>query len=618
MIKQTIKYLLALGVLVMMSRCANVGSPNGGIKDEDAPILKSSKPRVNSLGFDGDRVRIFFDEIIVLKNITDNFLVSPPMEKKPLIRAYGKELSVEFEDSLQSNTTYTLYFGDAVADNNEGNVYKNFSFPFSTGYQLDTMRLQGHVIDAQTLDPIAGIVVGIYANHHDSVFTQNVPLRIAKTNAQGWFSVNNVKPGKYIVRALLEMDNDFKFSQPTETIAFCDSIFTTSQATLTLMDSVFRDSLGEDKELIPIFVEMQPRDTIVYYPDSILLKAFVEARVFQTLESKERKPDNYMSFAFASPLQEMPRIALQDDPMRNDWVLPEISEDSLTLSYWLTDTALVHQDTLMVYFDYQVSDTLEQLIWKRDTINMRFKHKQKSARQLRREKKEEEKQDGPKNEPLKLVVTASSSVPYFDNLYIQAAQPVDDYVLAGIHLYEVINDSTLKTLKYVWDEEPNRVYRMAYKWDQDANYRLTIDSATFRDIYNQVNDSIGYNFAIKGEDKYSTIIMNVNHLEENAVIQLLDKSQNVLESFSLSSDGGEVYFEYLEPGDYYINLFYDSNGDGLWTTGEYALKQQPEEYRFFNKKISAKAYYEIAEDWDVEAVPILLQKPKELKQNKKK
>lgn len=616
MTRQLIKYLLAFGVLMMMSRCANVGSPNGGIKDENPPILKASKPEVNSLGFDGDRVRIFFDEIIVLKSINDNFLVSPPMENKPLIRAYGKELSVEFKDSLQSNTTYTLYFGDAVVDNNEGNIYDNFSFSFSTGYQLDTMRLQGYVIDAETLDPISGIIVGIYANHHDSVFTQNVPLRIAKTDAEGWFSVNNVKPGQYIVRALLEMDNDFKFSQPTETIAFCDSIFATSQGTLTLMDSVFRDSIGEDKEVIPIFVEMQARDTIVYYPDSIILKAFTEARVFQALESKERKPDNFMSFTFASPIGEMPSIALQDDPMRQDWYLTEFSEDSLTLNYWLRDTSLAHQDTLMVYFDYQVSDTLQQLVWKRDTINMRFKHKKKSARQMRREKKEDEKQDTPKVTPLKLVTTASASVPYFDDLYIQSAQPVSNYSLSGIHLFKIINDSTEQAVKYIWDEDPNRLYRMSYKWDEEARYRLMIDSATFRDIYNQVNDSLSYVFGIKGEDKYSTIILNVFNLKENAVVQLLDKSQQVLESFSVDSEGEELYFEYLEPGDYYINLFYDTNGDGLWTTGEYASKLQPEELRFFNKKISAKAYYEIAEDWDVESLHILEQKPIELRDNK--
>ena len=613
MIKRIVKYIIPLVMLLALSRCANVGSPTGGIKDEVPPELKSSKPTANALGFKGERVRIFFDEIIVLKNLNDHFLVSPPTEKKPVVRAYGKELSVEFDDTLQSNTTYTLYFGDAVADNNEGNVMKNFSFSFSTGYEMDTMRLQGHVIDAESLDPVAGIVVGIYSNMHDSTFIKNVPLRIAKTNKEGWFSVNNVKPGKYIVRALLEADNDFKFSQPTERIAFCDSIFTTSQKTVTLMDSIFRDSIGEDKEIIPIFVELQPRDTIMYYPDSILLRAFKEDRVFQALETKERKPDNFMILAFASPIEEMPKISLFDDPGRDDWFITEIAEDSLSVNYWITDTALVSKDTLMVLMDYQVSDTLEQLVWKRDTVNMRFKHKQKSARQMRREKKEDEKSETPKVKPLKLVTTASSAVPYFDDLYIQAEAPILSYQLSGIKLYEEVNDSTFKPLKYVWNEDPNRVYRMSYKWDQDSKYRLTIDSATYTSVYGLVNDSVTYDFAINGEDKYSTIILNVFNLKGNAIVQLLDKSQAVLDSYPVDAQGGEVFFEYLSPNDYFIRLFYDANGDGFWTTGDYELKQQPEEMRFFNKKISAKAYYEMEEDWDVEALPLLEQKPLEIK-----
>ncbi len=619
--RNSLKYLMGLFLLFSLSRCANIGRPDGGMKDEIPPVLKDSKPIVNSLGFDNDKVRIFFDEIVVLKNLSANFLVSPPMNKTPRVSAYGKELFIEFEDTLQSNTTYTLYFGDAVVDNNEGNMLRNFSFSFSTGYDLDTMRLQGIVVDAATLDPVSGIIVGIYDNYNDSVFTKNVPLRIAKTNANGVFSVNNVKPGAYIVRALLEMDNDFKFSKPTETIAFCDSIYTTHQETLTLLDSVFKDSVGMKREIIPVFVKMQPRDTIVYYPDDILLRSFQEKRFFQVLNTKERLLENIMNFEFEYPLTQEPHIALLDDTLREDWIYSEISDDSLMMTYWIKDTSLVNLDTINIRYDYQVFDSLAQLVWQRDTIAMRFKRKKKSARQQRREEKNAEKENiVEKAPPLKMSSNVSGNLPYFDDVFIQTENPILNYDKNSIHLWEVVNDSTLKSLNYKWEEEPHRTYRLSYKWDEESQYRLIIDSAIFHDIYGLVNDSIAYNFKIDGEDKFSTIIMNISNLKENAVVQLFDKSQEIISSRSIDKNGGEVFFDFLKPGTYYVNLFLDANNNGKWDTGNYGEHLQPEELRYFSKAIEAKAYYEMEEDWDVEAFPLLEQKPIDLrtKNSKKK
>lgn len=597
-----------------MNNCANTGRPSGGEKDEDPPVIVSSKPELNALGYSEPEISVKFDEIVVLRNLNDYFLVSPPTEKKPQVKAYGKELLVEFDDTLQWSTTYTLYFGDAIVDNNEGNPLKDFTFSFSTGYYIDTMRLQGYVIDAETLAPEKGIIVGIYSNFEDSAFTKNVPLRIAKTSDDGYFSVNNVRPGTYLVRALLEMDNDYRFNQPGEKIAFLNDKFETSQETIILLDSIFLDSIGEDDVHHIIFQEIRERDSVVYYPDDIILKAFVEYHPFQALKEKNREQENRLDYVFASQILEEPKIKLLDDQTRNDWYLSEFSEDSLMISYWVNDTALIALDTIAVILDYQVTDTLEQYVWKTDTLPMRFRRKQKSARQLRKEEKKVEEEGKPKAKALALAISAKSSVNYFDDIYFTSPQPLATINEEAIRLYEVVNDSTLKTLKYTFGEDQYkaRTYRLAYEWDQEKKYQLNIDSANIYDIYGATNDSIGMVFSIVSEDKFSTIFLNISNLKSNAVVQLMNSSQEVLETQKIEEDE-ELGFYYLEPNKYYFSLFYDTNNNGKWDAGSYEENRQAEEVRFFPKVIETKAYYEMEEEWDVEALHILEQKPLELK-----
>jgi len=619
MLKNVFRIILGSLLIALMSQCANVGSPSGGEKDTQAPILVESQPELGALGYNKKQIKFKFDEIVVLKNLNDYFLVSPPMQQTPTVKAYGKELIVEFEDSLQSNAVYTLYFGDAIVDNNEGNPMKDFAFSFSTGNVMDTMRIQGYVVDAETLDPESGIIVGIYANEHDSAFTTEVPVRIAKTNPKGYFSVNNVKPGRYIVRALSEVDNDFRYNQPGEKIAFLDTIFETSQETITLMDSIFLDSIGEDKEHHRVFQELRPRDTIFYYPDDVLLKAFTEERVFQSLKGKSREQENRLDFEFSSAISALPKIKLLDDPSREDWYIPEMGTDSLNYYYWLKDTALIALDTITVLFDYQKTDTLSQYVWQTDTLHMRFKRKQKSERQKRREERQAEKEKAPaKAKPLNLEISAKSAVNYFDDIYITSPQPLAHIDGADFRLYEVVNDSTTKALKFKFskDDELPRTYRISYIWDQEKKYQLAIDSAKIYDIYGLTNDSIAYQFSIVPEDKFSTIFLNIKNLKGYAVVNLLNSSQEVLEQQSIESDG-ELGFYYLKPGKYYFSLFYDDNKNGEWDTGKYADKRQPEEVLFFPKRIETKAFYEMEEDWDVSATPVLEQKPTDLKTTEK-
>ena len=619
-LRHILNIIIASALSLIFTHCANIGSPSGGIKDEIPPVVMHTKPAAGALDVMPDEISIKFDEIVVLKNLNEFFLVSPPMNEKPVVKAYGKELTVEFEDTLQDNVVYTIYFGDAIVDNNEGNPMLDYSYSFSTGSVLDTMRLQGHVLDAKTLTPEKGIIVGIYSDFEDSLFISNVPMRIAKTDENGYFSVNNVRPGTYIVRAIADMANDYKFNQGGEKIAFSDVRYETTQKTVTLMDSIFEDSIGEDKVVYPIFKEMQPRDTIMYLPDDILLMAFTEEQFFQTLTKKERKFEERLDFQFMSPIKDMPKIRLLDDQERDDWYLTEIGGDSSVCYYWVKDSALVASDTIEVIFDYQKTDTLSQLVWQTDTMVMHFKHVRPSAKQQKKdEKKAERKADKKKDAkvekvvvvPVGLDISAKSSVNYFDDILITAKQPLARIDAKDFRLYEEINDSTVKQLqfKFYKDEEAARTYRIEYNWNQEMKYQLAVDSAKIYDIYGKTNDSIGYKFSIVPEEDFSAIFLNMSGLKKNAVVQLMDAQGKVEQELSIDNSEQEVGFYYLKPSKYYVSLFYDDNNNGIWDTGKYGEKRQPEEVRFFNKMIETKAYYEMEEDWNVESMPLLEQMP---------
>ena len=130
--------LILFTLTLLLVQCARRGSPTGGPEDETPPVFIKSTPLPNSLNFKGKRVIITFDENVVLKDLFTNFIASPPLENEPVVKSVGNEIRVDLNNELQPNTTYTLYFGNSVVDNNEGNPYENFAFSFSTGNYIDS------------------------------------------------------------------------------------------------------------------------------------------------------------------------------------------------------------------------------------------------------------------------------------------------------------------------------------------------------------------------------------------------------------------------------------------------------------------------------------------------
>ena len=290
-------YILTL-TLVVLSGCARMGQPDGGWYDETPPRVVGAVPADMATGVDSRHITIYFDEFIKIDNPTENVVVSPPQLEVPEIKGAGKRIIVQLNDSLQPNTTYTIDFSDAITDNNEDNPLGNFTYSFSTGTVIDTMEVAGYVLEAENLEPVKGILVGLYDNLNDTAFTTTPMIRVARTDPSGHFVVKGVAPGQYHIYALQDADGNYMFSQKSEKIAFNSDIIVPTSKPDVRQDTIWRDSLHIEN--------INQTGYTHFLPDDIVLRAFTETQTERYLVKNERKEADHFTLFFSAGHEQTP------------------------------------------------------------------------------------------------------------------------------------------------------------------------------------------------------------------------------------------------------------------------------------------------------------------------
>lgn len=583
-------------ILFFVYSCANKGpGPTGGPKDETPPRVMKSVPENGSMNFTKKEILVDFDENISLEKVTEEVVVSPPQQKAPDIRSFGKRLIVTFEDTLESGTTYTIDFGNAIVDLNEKNPLSNYSFSFSTGGDIDTLSVSGILINAEDLNPVSGTIVGIYAEHHDSVFTRKPFLRIGKTDANGYFTINNIKAGSYQIFALGDNNRDYYF-QAGEGLAMYDSLIVPTVEMVEHRDTTWTDSLTVDT--------IRVYERAHYYPDDLLLRFFKENKKRQYFTKAERLRPEMFTLYFNTTLSELPRI----EPLNFDWdstkYILQTNPTLDTLNYWITDTLVSKIDSMQMVMTYFKTDSIFQLEETSDTLTIAMR-----KRNIR--VKPGKEKETPKIEPLEFKTNVAGTFEIYNPITILSSEPLLAYDTSMVVLSEKV-DTLLKPLPYEWvvTDSTNMRFSIQHTWEPEKSYVLNIDSAAFLSIYQKVNDRYSGTFKIRSLDEYSELKIELVNYDERAVIQLLDSKDKPVRS--LPADPKQTVFKHLKPTDYYIRMFIDENGNGKWDTGDFTTRRQPEDVFYYPHKLTLKANFEFTETWDHLAIPLLEQKPLEI------
>ena len=629
-----LKHYSLLVCLLLIAGCANRGiGPQGGPKDEKPPQVVKESPENGTLNYNGKRVDIFFNEYIQLDDVSKNVLISPPQQHPPEVKAVGKKIMLVFEEPLQDSTTYTIDFGNAIGDFHEKNVLKGYTLSFSTCDVIDSLEVNGYIVNAEDLNPVSGVIIGIHANLDDTAFSKIPFTRVGKTDQNGHFYVKNIREADYRIYGLGDVSRDFIY-QPGEGLAFTEDIIHPYCHTELEGDTVWRDtidivandSLGFDTISTRVVDTIRYATYTYYEPNDVILWYFNEDKTRHYFQRCFREKAHFFRLQFAAPQDSLPAVralrpsevdSTKSDSAWVDWMdyaLLQHSSGNDTIIYWLTDSLVIKQDTLYMEMTYMKSDSLYNLVAQTDTVLAVYRAPRVS------EKAKALMEKNKKPPVLAIQSNASAGFDVYKDLILSMPTPVKEWVSDSLHLFHKI-DTVYKPLRFSLEPVDSAYlqFRVVFPWKPEQQYELRIDSAAFYDVYGVTNKAGKHQLQLKSLDEYSTLTVKLSTYDDRARLQLLDKSEKIIKELPASRAGTK--FEYISPNTYYLRLYIDENEDGKWTTGDWATHRQPEPVYYFPSKLQLRANWEFEEDFDFLAVPQIDSKPQELLQdvaNKKK
>jgi uncharacterized protein (DUF2141 family) len=566
---------LVFGAFVLVASCAKISSPSGGPRDKKPPVVLKSLPVNGTRNFTGDKLSVTFDEYVVLDKITEKFMVSPPMAKKPRVYTRNKSVIVEYDEKLRDSTTYTFYFQDAVRDLNEANILENFQIVFSTGPDIDSLSVTGNVLNALSLDPPEGVMVMLYSNPNDSAFKKTIPDYISRADKNGYFRLDNVKAGTYRLYALKDADNSRSFNLADEDIAFMDSTLTITPET----------------NYLPFIPDTtRTKKTSASTPDTVILKGEYKLILF-----KPEKKLHYLSSSSRSAQYKLNyTLSLPPDSMAFDFTIPgadprsyiiERNREKDSLQVWLIDSLLFSQSPVTTILNYPFTDTTGVIAQKEDTLLMRFVVPR-----------------APRGKTKTPAFKVSSSFAFGSlrpgqQIVLSSMTPFREPDTSRIKIYELSGEEKMR-VPFSISPDSSNICRMFLNasFFQGKNYLYIADSASFSDIFGARSDSTGNRFLVRADNTFGKIVLNIKNYQGNRIVQLLS-GEKIVKEIYMNSDG-KTEFTYLNPGKYTARIIGDINGDKKWTTGDFETGRQPEPVFYMPKEIDVKEFWEFVEDWD--------------------
>lgn len=545
-----------LALLLFVTGCAKIVTPVGGPKDVTPPAVTKEHPANGTTNFKGNSFKVTFNEYVTLNNTVENVLISPPPATSPTYTLSGKSLIVKFQDTLLPNQTYNISFANCIQDFTEGNPLPLYSYAFSTGPAVDSMMVEGKVVDAITMKPAANCFVFAYLDDVDSLPLTTRPQFITKTMTDGSFQIKNLKAGSYKIFVLDDEDNNLMYSQPTESVAFSTELY---------------EAVPIQKDTAAVAESVQlPADTVKPMP---LLRLF-KAKVPQKLQKSQNKEKGKYEFVFSEKVADV-----------------QLQGIDTTVDFF----TYTGHDSLILYMKSELTDTVQLVCMMGDTLVDTLElhpFKEKETRGNRRNREE-------KSSPLS--ITLSNKGELYQPLTLNFPYPVQPCDSVRVRLVAKKKYAGNDT-NYLWISIPDTFamsVSIPFTYEEKVPYELLILDSVFTGYNGCCNDTLIANFTAKTEKDYGTLKIQYKVPANGVsyVATLLSDKGAELRNDRVSPNQVVVY-DHLPAGKYNVRLLEDNNGNGVWDTGEYQQKLLPEKVEFFTKGITVRGYWELEESFE--------------------
>ncbi|MGK0383641.1 MAG: hypothetical protein ACJAVL_000371 [Bacteroidia bacterium] len=571
-------------LMLFLFGCAQQVAPTGGPKDETPPEILAEVPANLSTEFNASEIVILFDEYIQLKATSEQVVISPPMLKSPSYQLKQKSLVLKFEQELSPNTTYTINFGEAIRDNNEGNILANYTYVFSTGAYLDSMQVKGKLIDAITGEPEKNALVMLYKNDIDSLPLDSLPDYFTRSSEDGSFLIKHVGNQPYKIFALKDENANYRFDVPEEKIGFLDSLVLPYAPPVAVVpDTTVSDSLVVDSALTDT-ISKSKRMSLPLIP-SYEMRMFVETDTSQFLKKSYCEHFGKLVFVYNRPVEEL-KIEMKGGSLKKEWMLKDYGVFGDTITIWTTDQV---PDTMSLLLDAgkAYKDTVELVMKERtEEVDASGNSSGKGAKRKKKEKFTLTAKFNPSKGR-----APKPSIP----LSLILNHPVVGLELSRIKLYE---DSIRVKYDINSTDPALRKFDITYSWKKGSNYRLLVLDSAFTDLYQLWNDTIETTFKGIDKESFGELSLNVSESPKTQVVVELLNTSNVVLGRKPLNDKGVVLFNRLDPGKYHVQVVTDLNANAIWDSGRYSEKLQPEPIKVIQKDTEVRANWNMELEWN--------------------
>lgn len=515
--------------------CAKRGNPEGGPRDTIPPVIVRSLPENYSTQFKENEIRIYFDEYIKLKTLQQQLIISPPLDNPPTIEPFStaRFIRIVFNDTLRENTTYSINFGNSIVDNNEENPFEFFKYVFSTGSYIDSLKVLGSISDATKINPEENVMVMLYEvdeNFSDSIIFKKKPYYVTNTlRNPDFFSIENIKEGKYLLIALKDNNNNYTFEPKVDKIGFVEGFINVPT------DTTFHLNLFKE---IPEY-------------------KFVRAASLnsQKIQFGYEGAGDSIKIELLSETSEDFMYALLREPNKD------------TLNYWFNQQ--FERDSLF----FKVTN--QEMI---DTVKVRMSKVPVDS--------------------LSLSALKTGVIAFDEIVEIGANTPIKSIVKEKI---EIINkDSTAVNFNMEFNSLYN-IIGLNFKKEEREVYTITFLPEAITDFFGVVNDTVVFRTSTRTVADYGFLTFSIDNPKPFPVIVQLVTDRGDIRKEQYAQNGeSSFYFENINPGNYYVRIIYDENGNGKWDTGNFLKRRQPEEVIYFPKLLDIRANWTLNETFVLE------------------